>query len=442
MTYLNELGLSIIGLLVISIILLPRRYAFLPLLVAVCYLTLGQTVILAGANFHPVRILTLMGFVGLFFRMDHPKINFNRIDCLVILWAVSSFTIYMIREPDTISLIYRLGFLYDAVGLYFLSRFLIADLDDIRTVTKYACIIIVPMAIFMIIESSTGNNVFSYFGAVKEISLTRDGSVRSQGPFRHPILAGSFCASLIPLFLACWWQENGKIYASIGVLFATVVVMTTQSSGPMLSFVAAVVVFSFWTIRDHVSKLAWVALFAIVFLDVIMEAPFYYIIDRISDLIGGSGWYRSYLIQQAIERFDEWWLIGVSDTSKWMPFAIPGRVDFADITNQYIAEGVTGGLITMILFILVITFCFKSIGRNIQSSHELPLSDQMIYWSLGVSLTVHCVSFFSVSYFDQIIVIWYFLLASISSLDSSSHTSHQGEAFDSLPQNGNQGDFK
>lgn len=32
-------------------------------------------------------------------------------------------------------------------------------------------------------------------------------------------------------------------------------------------------------------------------------------------------------------------------------------------------------------------------------------------WAFGVSLLGHCLSFLSVSYFDQIIVIWYWLLA-------------------------------
>jgi hypothetical protein len=40
----------------------------------------------------------------------------------------------------------------------------------------------------------------------------------------------------------------------------------------------------------------------------------------------------------------------------------------------------------------------------------------MLIWSLGVCLFGHCVSFLSISYFDQMIVMWYWLLAVISVL--------------------------
>lgn len=40
-------------------------------------------------------------------------------------------------------------------------------------------------------------------------------------------------------------------------------------------------------------------------------------------------------------------------------------------------------------------------------------------WSLGVSLFIHAVSFLSVSYFDQMIVFWYLLLAMISAVGDS-----------------------
>ena len=39
-----------------------------------------------------------------------------------------------------------------------------------------------------------------------------------------------------------------------------------------------------------------------------------------------------------------------------------------------------------------------------------------LVWSLGACLFAHCISFFSVSYFDQIVIMYYWLLAVIASL--------------------------
>ena len=38
----------------------------------------------------------------------------------------------------------------------------------------------------------------------------------------------------------------------------------------------------------------------------------------------------------------------------------------------------------------------------------------MLYWAIGVTLFAHCISFLSIIYFDQMGVIWYWLLAAIS----------------------------
>jgi hypothetical protein len=50
-------------------------------------------------------------------------------------------------------------------------------------------------------------------------------------------------------------------------------------------------------------------------------------------------------------------------------------------------------------------------------NHEF--TEQYFIWALGVSLFVPVVSYLSVSYYDQIIVIWFLLLAMISSLNDN-----------------------
>jgi hypothetical protein len=86
-----------------------------------------------------------------------------------------------------------------------------------------------------------------------------------------------------------------------------------------------------------------------------------------------------------------------------------------DITNQYIWEGVNGGLFTMVLFILIIVFCFRAVGRTVR---RLPATDRRaeghLVWALGATLFAHTASFMSISYFDQNVVNWYMLLAMIA----------------------------
>jgi len=111
-----------------------------------------------------------------------------------------------------------------------------------------------------------------------------------------------------------------------------------------------------------------------------------------------------------IKHFDEWWLFGTRYTAQWGGWLY-------DVTNQYIRIAVDGGIITLTLFLGIIILCFRHVGRTLKILENQRL-DQMIVWGIGVSLFVHVASFMSVSYFDQIIIMWYLTIAIISTFNN------------------------
>jgi len=154
---------------------------------------------------------------------------------------------------------------------------------------------------------------------------------------------------------------------------------------------------------------------AILGLALVMNAPVWFLIAKMSDLLGGTGWYRSNLIQQAIYHFNEWWLIGSSYTANWSSGQpLVGDPNNVDITNEYIAEGLQGGLLRLGLFLAIIVTCFKKVGRAVRV--EADSRAAMLWWAVGVSLSGHCAAFISISYFDQIQVFWFWLWAVIAIL--------------------------
>jgi hypothetical protein len=86
-----------------------------------------------------------------------------------------------------------------------------------------------------------------------------------------------------------------------------------------------------------------------------------------------------------------------------------------DITNHYVLEAVSGGMVTLALFVLMIALSFGAVGRlwRAASGDRAAL---YLGWCLGVSLFVHCCNFMAVSYFGQISMMWYLTLAIIISL--------------------------
>jgi hypothetical protein len=141
----------------------------------------------------------------------------------------------------------------------------------------------------------------------------------------------------------------------------------------------------------------------------VMQAPVWFLIARLDIFPGSTAFHRAALIDEAINHLSEWWLIGTKSTANW------GQ-HLEDVTSQYIWQGVEGGVLTMILFILILIRCFRSVGYAAQAAEgDGARARQFCVWAMGASLFSHAITFMSVTYFDQNVVIWYMFLAMISS---------------------------
>ncbi len=124
-------------------------------------------------------------------------------------------------------------------------------------------------------------------------------------------------------------------------------------------------------------------------------------------------------VEDAIRHFDEWWLVGSTYTAHWAPGGevVAADPNNMDIINHYVAEGLGGGIVKLALFVTMIVVCFRIVGRWVRELDDTVLRPAaFLVWSLGACLFAHCISFFSVSYFDQIVIMYYWLLAVIASL--------------------------
>lgn len=402
------------GILLIS---LPRRLALLPIILTVCYMTIGQEVVIAGLHFSIMRLMILFGWLRLIVRGELRRIRFNEIDKLLFTWQASRVTMNTLQVGTTNAFIEMSGYAYDAVGMYYLLRFLIRDLEDVPGIIEQIAGAIVPLAMLMLIETSTASNMFSVFGGVEANTMVDEGGrLRAQGPFRHPILAGTFGATLLPLFLGLRFQDRRfRHLANAGILAATIIVLTAHSSSPVVAYVLVVIGMMLWSLRDRMRVIRWGVLFALIGLHLIMKDPVWALYGRLSELIGGTGYHRTMLITATVGHFDEWWLMGTHYTAHWMPYRLGLDPTMVDMTNQFIYEGVLGGLVTMVLFIALISLGFRAVGRLVHFAETVnPFPGRILVWSLGVSLCAHVTSFMSVAYFDQNVVMFYFILASIS----------------------------
>ena len=414
-TTLHPLGLAAVIVLGIAMLVLPRRWAPLPMIIMACFVAPAQRIVVGGLDFSLLRIMILFGTVRILSWQEWRGFRWIALDWAIIAWAVVGTVAYTVQQGTPDALILKLGTSYDAIGMYFLFRCLIRSWEDIDRLALALTLVAFPVLVAFSIEKATGRNMFAIFGGVPEVTPIRQGRLRAQGAFSHPIVAGCFWAAAIPLIAARWWRPDwtARCLAAAGVGAALLIVAFTTSSTPVFGVLAGVLAAALFPLRHWMSWLRWGALGMLVYLHFAMKAPVWHLISRV-DLVGGStGWHRYSLIEQAIHRFSEWALVGTPSTAHW-------GWGLFDVTNQYVLEGVRGGVLTLAVFLAMIVIAFRYVGRLWGLAGAQPAKIAMA-WAIGVSLVVHCTNFVGVSYFGQITMLWYLTLALAASVGAIVH---------------------
>lgn len=407
-TLVTPLALVVAILAAVLILLLPRKYVVVPFLAACILIPQSEVIVIGGLHFMMLRIMVLAGWVRVIARGEFGKLisGLNSIDRIFLVFSIVSVATFTLLWGEWDAFVGRMGVFYNAIGIYFLLRILIRDKQDVGCVIKTFAGIAVVLAICMLDEHFRGENIFVTFAGMAKNQDVRDGWVRSQACFEHSILAGSFGATLLPLFIGLWWQRTARLWAALGVVSAAIIVITSGSSGPILACVAGIIALCFWPLRTRMRTVRWGIVFGLIGLQLVMHHPIWFAISYMRIFGGSTAWDRFNLIDQWIRHFDQWWLLGTKSTTDW-------GWSMWDIVNEYVEIAVTGGLVTLLLFIALVWRSFQRLGiarRAFQGVRKTELT----IWMLGAALVSHLAGFFGVSYFDQTIVSWYALLAMIS----------------------------
>lgn len=415
-TSVHPIGLFAVIILGICILLLPRKWSVLPVLVMACFVSSAQRIVIGGMDFNMLRIMVLFGITRVILKREYSGFKWVNLDTVIVFWVVSSMFFYTIRLCTVSAFVNRLGFGFDAFGMYFLFRCLIRNWLDVHQIVLGFILISIPVTFFFLLENSTGRNLFAVFGGVPEITAIREGRLRCQGAFSHPILAGCFWAALMPLFAPFWMVSlKHRALAVASLSASSIIIFCCASSTPILAVLFGIVGGLMFILRRWMRVICWGIMLTLIALHMVMNSPVWHLISRVGAVGGSTAWHRYNVINQTINHFSDWWVRGCSGyaVASWGIFA-------GDVTNQYVLEGVNAGIVTMSLFFVIIATAFATVGRlwrsNSTSAYRMAVS-----WTLGVSLFVHCMNFFGSSYFGQICVLWYLLLAMISSLSTISN---------------------
>lgn len=384
----------------LAVLFVPKKYFLLPYLVAACFVPADQRIYIFTLDFTVLRILVVVGFLRVICDGDSSSLRFNSFDKLLVAWAISSAVIYILRWGTFAAVINRSGVLFDILGLYWLFRKSITRFEDIRQVGRILAVCSLVLVVLVALEWTTGENPFAVMGRVQ--TVMRDGEYRCQASFPHSIMLGLFWATSIPFFVGLWKTGERRSLYGAAIAASVFIIIATRSSTPLLTMLVIFAMLPLFRYRQYGRQAAWGLLAMLVALHIVMNAPVWHLIARVNMIGGSTGWHRYHLINQAITHFSEWMILGTRSTGHW-------GWGLEDLTNQYVLEGVRGGLLGLVLFVVLLGRAVARVGaaslRRISGEH------QWLLWGICVSILGHCISFFGVSYFGQIILLLYLTFA-------------------------------
>jgi len=412
---MNVIALTFLIVNALGVLVLPRRWAPISLLASCCYMTTAQVIHIGPVSLTVYRVVLAAGLLRVVLRREKLPGGANTIDKLMVAWAAWLMFASLFHEwVQGSGPVYTSGQVFNIISVYFLIRFWCRSLDDLTTMLRIAAWLLVPVALAMVAEHVVEKNAFAIFGGVPESVPIRDGRIRAQGPFQHPILAGIVGAVCVPLMLGIWRKYRSS--SAVGLPASVTMILASTSSTPLMSLFLGVGATVMWRFRGWIRLVRWAVIGAYLFAEALMTRPAYFLMSKVDFTGSSTGWYRSKLIQSSIQHLSEWWAFGTDDTGSWMYPNIDAK--HSDITNYYIFIGVVGGLLAMILLIAIMWRAFAWIGESLRDTSNLPDDERFMVWCLGAGLFAHAASSLSVVYFDQSVAFFWLNVGAISALYS------------------------
>jgi hypothetical protein len=402
-----------------ALALMSRRSAALLAIVLVCvFMPMEQRIVIGGLDFTMLRLVMMVVWVRVLLKGEFRELALSRLDHLILMWAISA-SLFSVLRVGTNAIPYRLGVSFDVLSAFFLTRILVRTPKEAFGLWRYLAWSVVVLGPLMLFEAIALHNVFGIFNyAGFDEVVVRDGEARAQGPWTHPILAGTFGSVVMPVFIAIYrGRRDERLLFAVAIIAATVVTLTSGSSGPLIAWVVGAFGWSIWRFRRHMRRMLWVAVFMAIVIHFVREKPVWHLILRISQIMGGTGYHRYYLIDAFITRFSEWALIGTDNIANW-------GYGLQDATCQYVTQGIGGGIVTLILFLLMLRTCFVQLRLSREMLERRTGAKSLwslLAWGSWVSLAAHCAAFVGVAYFGQMLLFFFLFVGTVPAFAGFRH---------------------
>lgn len=407
-TNIHPLAALILLPTLVAILIVQRRNLPWVILPALVFVAGGQRLVLGGVDFGVLRLIGLFAMLRFGIRAEMSKVRWTTIDVMALGFAFVP-TICIVLRGDMFKLMAALGMGFDFVSMYVIGRICLTDFVAWRRLVLGMALLSIPIAISLAIEKATARNMFAVFGGIPEITPVRDGKLRAQGAFAHPILAGAWFSAFIPLLVGIWRGRpvpTVRYAVAVGVACSIIVIFSVDSATAVSGLLAAGIGLAFFRYQSILAYWKWLLPIAF-FIHVFSQNGLHGLMfARVSLVSGATGHHRYRLYDAWLDRFTEWFLIGSNGTSHW-------GWHLFDVTSEYILAAVRGGMLGLVCLIAIQCLAIKHLSA---ARKRMSRAESTLAFHITLAVLVQMFMFLAVSYFGQIVFLMGILPAGAMSL--------------------------
>jgi len=369
-------------------------------------LTIGSTVL------PPYRFFLIPAVLFMLAKGIRGQIRFGWADLMIVLaTAWVSFALFMTTNASE-AFTAAVAQTTDIGLAYFFGRFTLRNLRDLRLFLLFMLPGLAVMGGIMVVESVIHRPILqdlvsSVVG--KRILYQSDlrlGLFRSPGPFPHPILAGVFMSSFLPLYLMIGLRGWPRIMGAVAALCS----FFTVSSAALLGLIVGGALVAYNWLSDRIANLTWRLFFVAAGIFVFLAeagtgAGTFGLIMRYASLNSVSSYNRVLIWKYGTQNVasNPWFGLGYADWERpvWM---------VASLDHFWLLMAVRFGIIPPVLVAIAVILAVMALMR---SSTMVGLVDQRALRGVAISLGVFAFGIISVALWLSA-HIWFFMLIGFS----------------------------
>lgn len=357
----------------------------------------------------PYRFLLIPATLYMLAKGLRGMVRFGWVDLMIVAAAAwVSFALFMTTEAEE-AFTAAVAQTTDIALAYFFGRFTFRSIRDLRTFLILMAPGLAIIGAIMIAESLVHRRLIQEFaGMVTGNSAgyrndVRLGLFRAPGPFPHPILAGLFLSSFLPLYILSGirgWPKTLGIFAAICSFFSV-------SSAALLGLFVGFIFVGYDWLSERIVNFSWrlfcfgAAMF-IFLAETATGSGSFGLIMRFASLNSVSSFNRVLIWEYGSKNVvkNPWFGIGYADWER------PVWMHSSSMDHFWLLMAVRFGIIPSVLIALAVFFAVLMAARASMTGEP---SDRRILRGLAITLTVFAIGIVSVALWLSA-HIWFFML--------------------------------